>query len=275
MKRIFISTLLVIVALSVHAQETEKLAILVAHYGSSVAETRQKTIDVLYEDIKGANPDIEVREAYIADAVRSKLSRQGLHKDSPTEALLRLHLEGYRRVIVQPTLLLDGTEMAELRRQVVEVEPLFSEIIISTPLLYTLEDFGALLPVLATSAPESKGGIVFVGHGNPFASTGTYCMLEDMLHEAGHDRYFVSTIEGYPTARSTLLELQKSKIKNVTLVPLLLVCGNHTLHDVNGEFRQALEEAGVGVDVLLRGLAEVPEVRGLYVDKVRRARKQQ
>lgn len=273
MKRIILLLMLAVSAVSIYAQKNEKVAILVAQYGSSIAETREKTIDLILEEIKTANPDAEVREAYIAEAVRRKLDKMGVHKDSPIDALLRLHLDGYKKVIVQPTLLLDGTEMGELRKQVSQVEHLFDRVTVGTPLLYTIEDFQRFIPILASSAPESKGGIVFVGHGNPFASTGTYCMLEDMLHEAGHDRYFVSTIEGYPTARSTLLELQKSKIKNVTLVPLLLVCGNHTLHDVNGEFRQALEEAGVGVDVLLRGLAEVPEVRGLYVDKVRRARK--
>lgn len=273
MKRILIASLLAIVTLAVHAEAADKLAILVAHYGSSVAETRQKTIDVLYEEIKAANPDAEVREAYIADAVRSKLSKQGLHKDSPTDALLRLYLEGYRRVIVQPTLLLDGTEMAELRRQVEGIRSLFGEITLSTPLLYTLEDFSALIPALTASAPKSKGGIVLVGHGNPYSSTGTYCMLEDMLREAGHDRFFVSTIEGYPTASSTLRWLKKAKLKSVTLVPLLLVCGNHTLQDVNGEFRHTLEEAGIEVDILLRGLAEVPEVRQLYLNKVTEARK--
>lgn len=273
MKRIILLLMLAVFAVSIYAQKNEKVAILVAQYGTSIAETREKTIDLIFEEIKTANPDAEVREAYIAEAVRKKLDKMGVHKDSPIDALLRLHLDGYKKVIVQPTLLLDGTEMGELRKQVSQVEHLFDKVTVGTPLLYTIEDFQRFIPILVSSAPKSKGGIVLVGHGNPYSSTGTYCMLEDMLREAGHDRFFVSTIEGYPTASSTLRWLKKAKLKSVTLVPLLLVCGNHTLQDVNGEFRHALEEAGIEVDILLRGLAEVPEVRQLYLNKVTEARK--
>lgn len=268
MKRIILSLMLTIFAVSISAQKVDKEAILVAQYGTSIAETREKTIDLIFDEIKAANPDAEVREAYIAEAVRKKLDKMGVHKDSPIDALLRLHLEGYNKVIVQPTLLLDGTEMEELRKQVSQVEHLFDKVTVGTPLLYTIEDFQRFIPILVSSVPKSKGGVVFVGHGNPYASTGTYTMLGAMLKEAGHDHFFVSTIEGYPTAHSTTIELKKAKEKNVTLVPLLLVCGNHTINDINGDFRNSLQEAGFKTDILFRGIAEVEDIRRLYIEKI-------
>lgn len=268
MKRIILLLMLTVFAVGIYAQKNEKVAILVAQYGTSIAETREKTIDLIFEEIKTANPDAEVREAYIAEAVRKKLDKMGVHKDSPIDALLRLHLDGYKKVIVQPTLLLDGTEMGELRKQVSQVEHLFDKVTVGTPLLYTTEDFQRFIPILVSAAPKSKGSVVFVGHGNPYASTGTYTMLGAMMKEAGHDRFLVSTIEGYPTVQSTITELKRVKEKSVTLVPLLLVCGNHTLNDINGDFRNSLQEAGIKVDTMLRGLAEVQDIRRLYIEKI-------
>lgn len=264
---------LTVLSAGISAHTKDKVAILVAQYGSTVTETCKKTIDLIFEDIKTANPDAEVREAYIADAVRNKMEKMGVHKDSPTDALLKLHLDGYNKVIVLPTLLLDGTEMDVLRKQISKVESLFDNVTVSPPLLNTIGDFQSLFPILVSSAPKSKGGIILVGHGNAYSSTGSYSMIEDMLQESGHDRFFVSTIEGYPTVRSTVVKLKKARIDNVTLIPLLLVCGNHTLTDINGQFRRILEDEGLKVDILFRGLAEVPEVRMLYVNKLANTRR--
>ncbi len=88
-----------------------------------------------------------------------------------------------------------------------------------------------------------------------------------MLADRGLAGRHVSTIEGYPTAQSTMRQLARSgkKVRSVKLVPFLLVCGNHTLRDIAGEYADVLRAQGYEPRLLKRGLAELPAVRQIYV----------
>ena len=118
--------------------QTEKTALLIAHYGSSDAETRARTLDVITREVRDTFPEWEVREAYISPVVRKKLAKEGVHKDSPLEALLKLRAEGYRKVYIQSTTLIEGSEMASVRSDADKVRPFFDELRVGTPLLYTV-----------------------------------------------------------------------------------------------------------------------------------------
>lgn len=88
------------------------------------------------------------------------------------------------------------------------------------------------------------------------------------MRAAGHDRFHVSTIEGYPTLATTVAQLKRERVRRVTLVPLLLVCGNHTKEDIAGTWRAELERQGFEVTVRMRGLGENADIRALYLDDV-------
>ena len=100
MKHLFITLCLLSVALFSSAQG-EKTALLITHYGSSDPDTRALTLDVITREAKETFPQFEVREAYISPIVRRRLEKQGVHKDSPVDALLKLRSEGYSRVLIQ------------------------------------------------------------------------------------------------------------------------------------------------------------------------------
>lgn len=246
-------------------------AVLVCHYGSSDSVTRSKTIDLITREIRDAMPGYEVREAYISPVVRRSMEKQGVHKDSPTDALLKLRAEGYDTVYVQSTTLIDGVEMAEVRGACGSLSEFFSLIKCGESLCYTPDDCQALVNILASEPYGKDEAVVYVGHGNMLPATATYCQLDYMLMAGGYDNCHVSTIEGYPTAVSTVAELRKNKkIKNVRLVPLLLVCGNHTRNDISGDFADAIEAAGYETETVMRGLGEVAAVRALYVERLKR-----
>ena len=267
-KKIFV-TLVMIMACTLAfcaEEDRQKEALLIVQYGSSIDGTREKTIDLIFTEIKAANPNTEVREAYMAPMVRKRLDKKGIHKDSPMDALLRLHVDGYTKVCVLPTLILDGFEMSELRDCVKKVEGLFDNIKLGTPLLYTLDDFATVLPVLLGESAPKGASVVWVGHGNNLGSTGTYCMLDMMLQQKSRQHH-CSTIEGYPNVQTTIKQLKVEKTKKVVLVPLLLVCGDHTLNDISKEYKSVLEAAGIQSTVVLRGFAELKEVRDIYVKK--------
>ncbi|MDE6205807.1 MAG: sirohydrochlorin cobaltochelatase [Duncaniella sp.] len=258
--------------LAIAVGASAKSAIVVAHYGSSDDETRAKTISLITEEIRQTFPDHEVREAYISPVVRRSLAKRGIHSDSPTDALLRLRAEGYDSVYVQSTTLIDGTEMAEVRKSVEQTAPFFKLAAIGRPLLYTPDDCLTVTDILLREPCGKNEAVVYVGHGNMLPGTATYCQLDNMLAVAPQKSgtYHVSTIEGYPTAQSTATQLAGDKnIKRVKLVPLLLVCGNHTKRDIAGEYSDIMRQAGYTPEVVMRGLGENPAIRAIYTERVK------
>lgn len=81
--------------------------------------------------------------------------------------------------------------------------------------------------------------------------------------------FHVSTIEGYPTLEATLLQLKENRVKAVTLVPLLLVCGNHTKEDIAGVWKTELEKQGYRVNVRMHGLGENKAIRRIYIEHIK------
>lgn len=268
MKFFFIIICLLSFSLSASAQE-EKAAVLITHYGSSDDKAREQALDVVIHEVKDAFPELEVREAYISPIVRKRLAKNGIHKDSPIEALLKLRAEGYQKVYIQSTTLIEGGEMASVRKDADEVRAFFKEIKVGNPLLYSVDDCERVIDILTAEQSYTKENIVFVGHGNQLPSTATYAMLDFMMKNQGFKNYHVSTIEGYPTLNATLFQLKSNKAKDIRLVPLLLVCGNHTKEDIAGVWKKELEKHGYQVNVCMQGLGENGDIRHIYIEHIK------
>lgn len=268
MKFFFVIICLLSFSLSVSAQE-EKAAVLITHYGSSDDKAREQALDVIIHEVKDAFPELEVREAYISPIVRKRLEKNGIYKDSPIDALLKLRAEGYQKVYIQSTTLIEGGEMASVRKDADEVRAFFKEIKVGNPLLYSVDDCERIIDILTAEQSDKKENIVFVGHGNQLPSTATYAMLDFMMKNQGLKNYHVSTIEGYPTLNATLFQLKSNKARDITLVPLLLVCGNHTKEDIAGVWKKELEKHGYQVNVRMQGLGENAAIRHIYIEHIK------
>lgn len=246
----------------------DKAALLMVHFGTSFDETRALTIDAINAKAKAAFPELEVREAYTSRIIIRKLQERGVEKSNPLDALLKLKGDGYTHIIVQSTNIIEGIEMESLRRDVATVVPFFSEIRIGNPLLYSVEDAEALVSVLENRKPE-KGSTVFVGHGTYTPATATYAMLDYMMKARGLKDFHVGTVEGYPAFDNVLAQLKTAKAKQVILVPLMFVAGDHAKNDIAGEWKEWLESAGMKVDVRMEGLGQIPEVQDLFIEHAR------
>lgn len=260
MKKIISFLVLLMLAVSVSAQ---KQAILVVQFGTSNDEGRAATFDVMFSDVKAHCPKYEVREAYSSPTIRRILAKKGVSKDSTVDALLRLHLDGYDTVYVMPTFLLDGVEMSMLRDDVRSVLQFFKEVKVGNPVLYRIEDFNALADILTQNTPAKGEAVMFVGHGNEYASTGAYTMLGQMMQQRGN--FFVGTIEGWPGIDASVEMINPKKYKSVSIIPMLVSAGVHVREDVDGEWRPALEKKGFKVSVSLHGLGENKAFRNIIL----------
>ncbi len=263
-----------LVALGVSAAAQEKAALLMVHFGTTYDETRGKTIDAINEKARASFPELTVREAYTSRIVIRKLKERGIEKLTPLEALIRLRADGFTRVIVQSTTLLDGAEMESLRRDVASVEGFFEEVRVGTPLLYSVDDCARVCEILTgrhadAADAKQKAHVVFVGHGTYTPATATYSQIDYLFTAQGQPLFHVATIEGYPTFDTMLARLKAAKARRVTLVPLLFVAGDHASNDIAVDWREALEKEGLQVDCRLEGLGEIPEIQDIYIEHIR------
>ncbi len=263
-----------LVALGVSAAAQEKAALLMVHFGTTYDETRGKTIDAINEKARASFPELTVREAYTSRIVIRKLKERGIEKLTPLEALIRLRADGFTRVIVQSTTLLDGAEMESLRRDVASVEGFFEEVRVGTPLLYSVDDCARVCEILTgrhadAADAKQKAHVVFVGHGTYTPATATYSQIDYLFTAQGQPLFHVATIEGYPTFDTMLARLKAAKARRVTLVPLLFVAGDHASNDIAVDWKEALEKEGLQVDCRLEGLGEIPEIQDIYIEHIR------
>ena len=251
-----------------------KTALLMVHFGTTYDETRARTIDAINAKAAATFPELTMREAYTSRIVIRRLKGRGIEKKTPLEALLQLRAEGFTRVIVQSTTLLEGAEMESLRRDVASVERFFEDIHVGAPLLYDVTDCQHVVDILATrhsdaASDKQKAHVVLVGHGTYTPATATYSQIDYMFTAQGHPLFHVGTIEGYPTFETMLGRLKAAKARRVTLVPLLFVAGDHASNDIAVDWKEALEAEGLQVDCRLEGLGEIPEIQDIYIEHIR------
>ena len=251
---------------------SDKTALLMVHFGTTYDATRQATIEAINAKARQAFPQLEVRDSYSSRIVISRLKARGIVKDTPQEAMLRLRTEGFKRVVVQPSYIIDGKEMDLLRREMAQLEPFFDEIKMGTPLLYQLEDARRVAAILVDRHPadsRKREHVVFVGHGTPTPANALYCQMDYMMKAAGHANCHVATIEGYPAQDDALRLVREAKGRKVTLVPFLFVAGDHASNDISKEWKEDLEKEGLTVDLHIEGLGEVPAIQDIYIGKIR------
>ena len=254
----------------------EKAALLLVHFGTTHDDTRALTMDALRTKVKKRFASLEVYEAYTSRIVVKRLKTRGIAKRTPLEMLLKLCAEGYTRVLVQSTNIISGLENESLRREVERVRPFFKEVRLGNPLLYEVEDVEKVVAILTGRHPADKRKgqhVVFVGHGTSTPATAIYSELDYMLKADGYSHYHVGTIEGYPTFDTMLARLKSDKAKQVTLVPLMFVAGEHAKHDISVEWKENLEEKGLKVLLRIEGLGQIPEIQDIFIDHIRHALK--
>lgn len=253
-----------------------KKAILVVSFGTSYQKTSDITIKACEEDIAKAFSDYEVRRAFTSRAIIKILkSRDQISIDDPRKALEKLKVEGYSEVIVQPLHFIAGKEYHDLLRDLLPFKDDFKRLLIGKPLLNSIEDYVQLVAALKMQLPALKAGegVILMGHGSYHSANSSYPALDYVLKENGYDNVFVATVAGYPKIDHVIKKLVKRKIKKVTLMPLMLVAGDHALNDMAGDAKNSwkirLREKGFDVDCYLHGLGENSGVRRIYLNKVK------
>jgi len=259
------------------AEQEPRKAILVVSFGTSMPEARH-AIDALVDEARKAFPDTEVRLAYTSNIIRHKIVKEeGLYIPTPMEALAKLQDDGFTHVYVQPTHIIPGEEFDDIARVVTALASIdgkygFEKIALGNPLLTDSDDCADLAAILYRTYQDKLGGdqaVVFMGHGSPHSANAFYSQMQLALDKVS-DRFFVGTVEGFPSFDDMARRLEKSGARRVTLVPLMIVAGDHARNDMADEedpqsWLSMLKEHGYRVDADITGLGENGEVRALFL----------
>lgn len=245
-----------------------KKAIILAHFGTTHEDTREKTIDKINKKVKEKFGEYDFFQIYTSRMINKILEKRGVHIENSLELFDRLKTEKYSEIYVQPTFVINGLEMENLKFEVEEYKKNFDKLNISSALLTKYEDYERVINIICkNNILLEDEGIVLVGHGTEHFSISTYPMLEYVAKEMNKN-IIVGTIEGFLGVDQVEKRLKEKKIKKITLQPLLFVAGDHAKNDIGIEWKEELEKRGFDVKVNLIGLGEEEEIQNLYLEKL-------
>lgn len=247
--------------------------LMVISFGTSYNDNRRLTIGAIEAAMETAFPDWSVRRGFTSQIIIDHVKRRdGEVIDNVGEALDRAVNNGVRRLVIQPTHLMDGYEYNDVVDEVAQYADAFEMLAIGKPLLTTDEDFKTVMEIITEETVEYDDGntaICFMGHGTEADSNGVYEKMQDMLTDAGYENYYVGTVEAEPTLDDVLGKVQEGEYTRVVLEPLMIVAGDHANNDMAGDeedsWKTTFEAAGYEVIPLVRGLGEMKGIQELLV----------
>ena len=264
--------------------------LLAVSFGTSFADTREKTIGAIERRLEERFPDCTVLRCFTSRMIRKKLlERDGLEIYSPDQAMRKAQEKGIRELIVQPLYLMHGFEHRRLMEAVREAAPSFDKLAVGKPLLSDDTDFSTMADAILRnlSAPEPDTAVVLMGHGNEkktrhipentkaeimsardIQDNAVFAGLQQSLRKAGADNYFVATVEGEPEIGDILPVIKERGFRKVVLAPFMVVAGDHARNDLAGEdedsWKNIFTRSGFQVETVLRGIGEWEEVQDLF-----------
>ena len=274
-------------AIGVRTHNTEALqnlpnkdAMVVMSFGTTYKETRAKTIDATVAAIQAAHPNTKVVTAFTSHIIRDRIQqKEGITYPTPEEALAELKKDGYTRVALASLDVIPGMEYNYDAAVYNLYKDNFKKMTLGTSLMYWMGQENQTDQVIETlKAVQSQfpklgkeDALLIMAHGTPDPSNAYYSVIQDRIHTLGMKNVFIYTVEGTPNLEQVIPQLKLHGIKHVTLMPFMMVAGDHANNDMAGaepdSHKSILEKEGFKVDTYLHGLGENPNIRNLFVER--------
>lgn len=247
-------------------------------FGTSYADTREKTIDAIDAQLATSFPDRAFYTAWTSPRIIAKVkAERGEHHDTLDEAFVRLSADGVDDLVVATMCLMRGGEM----RKIEEAASTWAasgdvRVRVAQPLMTAASDYERAADAIADefSSIGSDEAVLLMGHGSPHGPNQLYADVQAALRELGKDNYFIATVEGEPTFDDVLPLIAENGAKAVHLAPFMIVAGDHARNDMSlgdDSWAARLEARGFETKVVMKGLGEYPIIQQLVVEHARAA----
>lgn len=238
-------------------------AILVVSFGTSHLDALAKGIAPIEDAIKKAYPDCDIHRAFTSPTIMRKLRAGGMKIYNCSDMIERLTAQGYSQIDIVPTHVIGGQEYEGVMQAA-------NGCSVSEPLLDQPEDYAALAAIYNDIAQQCGRTLLLMGHGTEHAANESYRKLAGLLNENA----YLACVEGEFDLEGIMPELQKLSEKQLLLMPLMIVAGDHAKNDLAGDasdsWKSMLMEAGFDVDVRLDGMGSMPVIQRMFVEKAGR-----
>ena len=278
-------------AIGVRTHNTEALqnlpnkdAMVVMSFGTTYKDTRAKTIDATVDAIKAAHPNTKVVTAFTSHIIRDRIQqKEGITYPTPEEALAELKKDGYTRVALASLDVIPGMEYNYDAAVYNLYKDNFKKMTLGTSLMYWMGQENQTDQVIETlKAVQSQfpklgkeDALLIMAHGTPDPSNAYYSVIQDRIHTLGMKNVYIYTVEGTPNLEQVIPQLKLHGIKHVTLMPFMMVAGDHANNDMAGNepesHKSILEKDGFKVDTYLHGLGENQNIRNIFVERANEA----
>lgn len=273
-KHLFLIILLIIGSLvSCNQGDANKKAMLVVSFGTSYSDSRALTIDATVNEFKTEFAGYDIFSAFTSQTIIDILDeRDQIDVYNVEEALKAIKKEGYATVVIQSLHVMNGAEYDDMLAVIAEYEDDFSDVKVGKALLTTHDDYLTLVDGVSKNFPalNEDEAVVLMGHGTHHEANAVYSALEYVFKTMGFDNVYVGTVEGFPTFDDVLVQLEEDGINKVTLMPLMIVAGDHAENDMGGDeedsWKTMLKQNGFEVEVFMHGLGENEVVRNLFIE---------
>lgn len=252
-----------------------KKAILVVSFGTSIKTAFESCIESTENAIRESFKDYEVRRAFTSYIIIKKLkAEKNIVIDTPQEALKKLKDDGFDEVYIQPLHIMPGDEYNKIVDKVRIYKDDFEKFVLGRPMLYRTEDYFKTVDALKKQIPklEKNNCVILMGHGSEHPINAAYALLQYILDEAKPGNVYVATVEGYPMLKQVISKLEERNIKEVMLMPFMLVAGDHAINDMAGNrddsWKNILEKHGFKVSVYMHGLGENKAFQQIYIHHI-------
>lgn len=256
-----------------------KPAILIALAGTS-SEDGAKTLTHIDNLLRDRFQGIRRSWAYTSSGVRRKLEQSGKPVASPSEALADLIKDGVTHVAVKSLHMATGMEYTDLKDLVQKFNggsSGFKNIILSKPLWDVPADFERTVQRLLSDLPagtNASEAVLLVAHGSQRREAqGTYEAAAAICRRLDR-RVILSTLMSNPSLEDVIRECKASGLKNLVLVPLMIVAGSSVTNDLAGDgpgsWVSVLGREGIRCTPVIKGLADHDEIIRIWMDDVGR-----
>lgn len=86
----------------------------------------------------------------------------------------------------------------------------------------------------------------------------------------------MGTVEGFPDLDYIRGRFRRKRIRKVTMMPLLIVAGDHARNDLAGEkedsWKSVLEKDGYETEVIFQGLGEIDAIGEFFAEHAKESR---
>ena len=239
-----------------------KQAILAVSFGTTHEDAEQSCIRPVEDALRAAFQLWEVRRAWTSRMIIRRVAARGAAIENEAEALARLRAEGYENIVLASTHIIPGQEYDRVRAAA-------GALPVSEPLLNDDADLRWMAEVLSDIARQEGRTLLVMGHGTEHRADAVYAGLRAALPPSVK----LACVEGEYGLEGILDDLEATPGKRLTLMPLMLVAGDHAKNDLAGDgdsWKTRLLARGFDVNVRLQGLGALKAVQGRIVEKVRR-----